>query len=321
MSSFISIVVPLYNEQLGITSFHKSLVKTLITIPDITYEIIYCDDGSTDNTLEVITSLVKKEGFVRIISLSRNFGKEYALTAGIHNANGDAIVMIDGDGQHPVELLGSFIQTWKDGAQIVVGVRKSHTRLPLRVRFNSWLFYSLFNRITRQKLVPSSTDFRLINSDVRSAFLKLQESNRITRGLIDWLGFKPAYISFVANERQFGKPSYDTRQLIELAINSFISLSPRPLYIFGYVGIVISILSAILGCSVIIEQFLLHDPLYWHFSGTAMLGIVILFLVGIVLMSQGVLSLYVSHIHTQSKRRPLYIVDYKHSIGIDERDN
>jgi len=316
---FISIVVPVYNEQAAIIPFHTSLIAALSDISDVTYEVIYCDDGSTDDTLDLIRALQTKDTSVRLVALSRNFGKEYALTAGIAQANGEAIMMLDGDGQHPVKSIKDFVAAWQRGAQVVVGVRAKSTHHTMLQRGFSSLFYTLFNRFTDQRLIPGSTDFRLIDREVATAFLELGESNRMTRALIDWLGFKKVSITFTANEREYGNASYSYRQLIRLALNSFVSLSPVPLYFFGYVGVAISGLSAILGIAVFIEQILLRDPMHWQFTGTAMLGILTLFLVGIILMSQGMLSLYVSHIHSQSKGRPLYVIDRSRSVGINKK--
>ena len=313
----ISIIVPVFNESAGLASFHVSLVASLKSIDNIDYEIIYCDDGSRDDTSEIIQELHSNNNNVRLITLSRNFGKEYALTAGINQAKGDAIVIVDGDGQHPVELIGRFVSAWRDGAQVVIGVRKDS-----RHRVKSWrskLFYKLFNGITGETLLAGSTDFRLIDAEVQRAFIGLTETDRITRGLIDWLGFRREIIEFKANDRQFGTASYTTKQLVRLAVNSFVSLSPVPLYIFGFVGVIITIFSSLLGGSILIEQMLLRDPLGWRFTGTAMLSILVLFLVGIILISQGILSLYISHIHNQSKNRPLYVINHKHSIGINKK--
>jgi dolichol-phosphate mannosyltransferase len=318
-SSFISVVVPIFNEEAAIKLFHASLVAALEQIPDITYEIIYCNDGSTDTTADLIQKLQKSHPRIRLVSFSRNFGKEYALTAGIRQAKGDAVLMMDGDGQHPVSLIGDFITAWRSGSQVVIGLRNKSENRSATNRLASKLFYALFNMQAGQKLVPGSTDFRLIDREVQNAFLQLEESERITRGLIDWLGFKRSYIHFDAYKREHGDASYTTRQLIRLAVNSFVSLSPIPLYFFGYAGVCIAGMSGLLGITVLIEQVAMRDPLGWRFTGTAMLGILILFLVGIILMSQGILSLYVSRIHTQAKRRPLYIIDKSRSHDIDER--
>lgn len=313
----LSIVVPVYNEANGLSSFHASLVAVLQSIkPHISYEIIYCDDGSSDKSAEVLTGIADKDETVKTILFSRNFGKESALTAGISHANGQAILSLDGDGQHPVELIPQFVDAWKSGARVVIGVRKGSTGNAVK-RAQSKMFYRFFNSLSSQKLVPQSTDFRLIDQSVQAAFLTLDESNRITRGLIDWLGFERTYIYFVPKDRTEDQPGYSQRKLIHLAMNSIVSLSPRPLYLLGYLGITVTGVALVLGIVVIIEQLLLGDPLMWRFTGTAMLGILLLFFVGIILISQGILAIYISHIHTESKHRPLYIIDHSRSRRIE----
>jgi len=314
----LSIVVPVFNEEDGIIHFHESLTSALNALDNVTYEIIYTDDGSTDETPVIIKDIAHNHENVRVVSLSRNFGKEYALTAGISQARGDAILTIDGDGQHPVSLISDFVNAWRSGVQVVVGVRNKRSHRFGFKSLRSKMFYKAFNGITGENLLPGSTDFRLIDREVQQAFLKLGESDRITRGLIDWLGFDRKIIYFDVLSRGFGSASYKTSQLVRLAVNSFVSLSPVPLYIFGYTGVAITTLSGLLGLAVIIEQVLLRDPLGWKFTGTAMLGILILFLVGILLTSQGIVSLYISRIHTQSKGRPLYIINRKKSVDVDE---
>ena len=318
----LSAVVPLYDEAGGLKAFHESLLKVLETITKNSYELIYCDDGSTDKTAELIQAWCATNPKIRLIKLSRNFGKENALSAGIAQAHGRAIIMLDGDGQHPAELIPKFIDCWQNGAQVVVGVRLGSENGNWRPkRLGSKIFYKLFNSLTRQKLIPGSTDFRLIDREVGQAFLTLYESDRLTRGLIDWLGFKRQLIYFEAPARVDGKPGYGFRKLVKLAANSFVSLTPMPLYIFGYLGVLITALAFLLGVSVLIEQFLLGDPWHWKFTGTATLSILLLFLIGIVLMSQGILSLYISHIHNQSKKRPLYIIDQVGSVGLSQPNN
>jgi dolichol-phosphate mannosyltransferase len=311
--ALISIVVPVFNESQGLPVFHQNLKKVMDSLSNYRYEIIYCDDGSHDDTVSVITNLSKSDSHIRLVVLSRNFGKEYALTAGISEANGDCIITLDGDGQHPVDRIPSFIAAWEQGSQVVIGVRSKSGSDKWLKRLASKLFYKMFNHFTGERIVPGSTDFRLIDKEVHMAFLQLGETSRMTRGLIDWLGFERTYLTFKPDVRKFGEASYSVGQLIRLAVNGFVSLSLIPLYIFGYLGIGITILSGLLGATVIIEQIILNDPLSWNFTGTAMLGILILFLVGIVLVSQGILSLYISRIHLQSKNRPLYIINHKYS--------
>lgn len=311
----LSVVVPLYNEGAGIDSFHVTLTTTLEQSDLRSYEIIYCDDGSSDQTGQRVDALSKQDKHVKLLRLSRNFGKENALSAGIAHARGQAVIMVDGDGQHPVELIPDFIQKWKNGAQVVIGVSANHKQSNTIKRWEAILFYKLFNTLTGQKLLAGSTDFRLIDRVVREEFLRLNESDRIIRGLIDWLGFKREFVYFNTKPRVAGEAGYSQRKLLGLAANSFVSLSPMPLYIFGYLGVAITAAAFLGGAAVFIEQLLLSDPWHWRFTGTAMLGILILFLVGVILMSQGILSLYISHIHSQSKQRPLYVVDYGRSTG------
>jgi dolichol-phosphate mannosyltransferase len=314
--SLISIIVPVYNEALGLEKFHRSLMKVLDTNLSGSYELIYCDDGSTDVTPELVRSWHTINPRVKLLRLSRNFGKECVSSAGITAAHGEAIIVLDGDGQHPVQMIPKFIDAWERGAKVVVGIRQSNNHEGWFKLQSSKVFYSLFNRLSKQKLEPGSTDFRLIDKTVREVFVTLPENNRLTRGLIDWLGFKRVYIDFEARERKYGKRSYSKRKLFGLAVNSLVSLSPTPLYLFGYLGVLITILSFLLGGTVLIEQLILGDPLHWKFTGTAMLGILTLFLIGLVLISQGVMSLYLSNVHGQSKRRPLYVIDYSDSVGI-----
>ncbi len=317
----LSIVVPLYNESAALPSFHDSLLKEAEAVAPNSYEIVYCDDGSNDDTAQLVTQLHQDNPRVKLICLSRNFGKENALSAGLKLATGQAILTVDGDGQHPVELIPRFMGAWNDGAQVVVGVRSGSDGLGMFKKLQSKIFYKLFNKLSGQKLIPGSTDFRLIDQVVQQAFLELKESDRVTRGLIDWLGFRRQLIYFKAKPRQHGTATYSQRKLLILGLNSLVSLSRTPLYIFGYLGIFITSLSFVLGFAVFLEQILLNDPWGWNFTGTAMLGILLVFLVGVVLLSQGILSLYISLIHTQSKQRPLFVIDYQASVGIKRDDD
>jgi len=315
----LSVVVPILNEGSGLAQFHKSLVDIVRQCIGDSYEILYCDDGSTDDTSKLIKEFHASNPRVKLIKLSRNFGKENALSAGIAEAGGQAVLMLDGDGQHPVGLIPKFIDAWRSGAQVVIGVRTGNDEEGWFKRLGSRLFYRVFNRLTTQKLLPGSTDFRLIDASVQQAFLALKETDRITRGLIDWLGFRREFIYFKANARRQDSVSYSRRKLMKLAANSFTSLTPTPLYVFGFLGVAITLVALVLGTSVFVEQLLLGDPWHWKFTGTAMLSILLLFLIGIVLMSQGILSLYISHLHNQSKQRPLYIIDYDGSAGIESK--
>ena len=317
----LSIVIPLHNESANIDTVYQQLQPVVDKVSDGSYEIIYVNDGSSDNTAELVAQLHSKNSKVKLLQLSRRFGKELALAAGIGAATGKAVLTLDGDGQHPIERIPDFIDAWKAGAQVVIGVRTANSREGFIKKFGSKVFHTLFNRLSGAKLVPGSTDFRLIDRTVQQEFVKFTEPNSMTRGLIDWLGFKRVYITYTANPRVAGEAGYTVSQLVKLAANSFVSLSPFPLYISGYLGVFITTGAFLLGLFVLIEQIILNDPWHLKFTGTAMLSILVLFLVGILLVSQGILALYISHIHAQSKRRPLFVVDHRGSLGLPKTDD
>lgn len=313
----LSVVVPVYNEAANIQAFYDVLAPVVNEVSGQNYEIIYVDDGSLDDSSALIEAITRTDKKVKLLSLSRNFGKEIALAAGIAHARGDAILTMDGDGQHPVERIPEFVRAWRDGAEVVVGVRTANHSEGLVKKYGSRLFYRMFNALSGVTMVPGSSDFRLIDREVQQEFMKLNEPQTITRGLIDWLGFKRAHVSYKANPRIAGEAGYKFKKLVRLAAHSFVSLSPVPLYVFGYLGVLITTVSLVLGLGVIVEQLILGDPLMWEFTGTAMLSILVIFLVGLVLVAQGVLALYISYIYTQSKGRPLYIVSRRNSRGIE----
>ena len=310
----ISVVVPAYNEELGIKAFNTNLIQELSKM-EYNYEIIYINDGSQDNTLNIVANLAKKNKNIKVINLSRNFGKEIATTAGIHKATGDVIIVMDADGQHPPSYIKKFIKKYEEGNQVVIGVRKKEKYEGVVKEIGSKIFYKLFNTTSGSEMIPRSTDFRLITKQVQKEFMKLNETNRITRGLIDWLGFKRGVIYFDSPERIAGKPSYNTGQLVKLATNSFISLSLKPLLITGYIGVIILVISLLLGLFIIIEQIIMGDPLRINFSGPFMLGVFTSFMISIVLVSQSLLAAYVSHIHQATQNRPLYIIDEENSVN------
>lgn len=314
----LSVVIPTYNEAEGIERFHSEHLLPAVKSLKNDYEILYVNDGSTDDTLLLLDKIAARSPKVKVLNLSRNFGKEIATTAGIHRSKGDAIIILDSDGQHPPELFPEFIRHWEDGAQVVIGVRNSNTNEGVIKRYGSKLFYRLFNTFSENTIVPRSTDFRLIDKVVQEEFIRFDERQRITRGLIDWLGFDRQYVYFDSPARLAGEASYSTSKLVRLAVNSFISLSLTPLFIFGWIGVVITSLSLIVGVFIGLEQFIFGDPLKLAFTGSALLGIFVSFLVGMVLVSQGIIAMYLSHVHHQSKGRPLFVINKKGSKNLDK---
>lgn len=303
----LSIVVPVYNEAENITRLYESLTSVLAKVA-LPYELVLVDDGSKDASVAEIQKLRAKDYRVRLIKLTRNFGKEIAVTAGVHAATGEAILTLDADGQYPPEIIPDFVTAWQQGAKVVIGVRTSYEREGIAKRYGSKLFYWIINKIVGASLSPNATDYRLIDKVVQREFNKITERNRITRGLIQWLGYEPVYVPFAVQARTAGSAVYSIPKLTKLAIDSVVSLSISPLYVTAYIGAVVLPGSLLLALGMV-GNALLGDPLGLHATGGAYLTVFILFLIGILLVSQGIIGLYLSHIHTETQNRPLYVVD------------
>jgi dolichol-phosphate mannosyltransferase len=306
-TKLLSIVTPLYNEEDNVILFFNEIQKILNKLP-YRSEIIFVDDGSVDGTAEKVASINTSRIPCQLVRFSRNFGKEAAVSAGLEQANGDAAIIIDSDLQHPIDKIPAFVKKWEKGADVVVGVRTSHGHNTRLKRWGSNTFYKLINRVSEMEITPHATDFRLVNREVIDHFNSLTEHNRMTRGLIDWLGFDRAYVKFKANERQFGIPSYSYKKLINLAVSTFISHSFFPLRLAGYLGAFSMVVAGLLGMFVLIEDIILNDPWNLQVSGVAMLALVILFLMGLVLSCLGLFGLYIASIHDEVSNRPVYIV-------------
>src|SRR5680860_529555 len=303
----ISIIVPIYNEAENISEFFVSLRKILTGLAEkYDWKIIFIDDGSSDSSAVELNKIIDNR--VQVIEFSRNFGKESALSAGLAQAQGEVAIMIDADFQHPMELIPEFIRKWEAGAEVVIGIRNSNKKAGWVKRAGSFLFYKIISRISSVEIIRNETDFRLLSREVIDAFNRLTEDNRMTRALIDWLGFKRDYVYFEANERMNGHAAYNIYKLISLALNSFVSLSLLPLRLAGYLGILIIFTVGPFGLYVLLGKYIFD----WHyaasFSGPAQLALLITFLVGVILISLGLVALYVAHIHREVLRRPLYVI-------------
>jgi len=303
----ISVIIPAHNEQKNIPLIYEKLKAVFSNVPQYDYELIFVDDGSADDSLAVLEKISSADDRVKFLEFSRNFGKEAATTAGLQACLGDAAIMIDADLQHPAELILEFIAKWQAGADVVIGLRKNSSD-SLAKRWGGKMFYAIINRISETPLVSGATDFRLIDRKVINEFNRLTERQRITRGLLDWLGFKREFIEFEAQERLHGEASYSMSKLIHLALHSFVSHSLFPLKFAGYLGTIITIFSGLLGVIVFIERYILNDPLNWYPSGSTQLAIINVFLIGIVLACLGLIALYVGNINSEVTGRPLYVV-------------
>ncbi len=307
--TLLSIVIPAYNEEANLRPLFDEVSRHTRALP-YQFEIILVDDGSSDGSVAILQQLAAEHDEVRVLELARNFGKEAAVSAGLHSAEGEAAIVMDADLQMPPSLLGEFIERWEKGADIVVGVFATRNMSRLR-RIGAHWFYRIMQAIGNEKITPHATDYRLLDRQVLESFKTLTERNRITRGLVDWLGYKRDYVYFKQEPRRNGQPTYSMRKLITLAINSFTSNSLIPLKLAGYLGVFILTLSIPAGLFMYIERYILNDPMRLLFNGTDMLAIMTLFLVGVILACLGLISLYIANIHAEVINRPLYIVRKK----------
>lgn len=308
----ISIIIPAHNEEKNVSLVYMQLQEVFSRCSsEYVFDILFINDGSTDGTMTEIENLAKNNQDIRYLDFSRNFGKEVATTAGLNNCQGDACIMLDCDLQHPVELIPDFIAKWEAGAEVVVGIRNKNKSTGLFKKIGSAIFYKIINRITEVEVVPNATDYRLVDRVVVEQFNRFTETNRMTRALIDWLGFRRAYINFEANERIHGEASYNSWKLFKLALNSFVSLSLLPLQLAGNLGILITLISGLAGSYILLGKYFLHTPFASTFSDSENLAILLVFLVGIILMSIGLMALYIANIHGEVINRPMYVVRKK----------
>lgn len=306
-SKTISIVIPIYNEAPNVTPLYTSVKSIIKKLPQ-KFELIFVDDGSSDDSVKRLRKVARHDKIVRVVELARNFGKEIAVTAGIHVAKGDAAVIMDADLQHPPELLPQFVEEWEKGADVVVGVKRYSKDEGWFKRLSSHGFYTILSKVSSSKITPHASDFRLINRKVIDTFKTFTERNRITRGIIDWAGFERHYIYFEAPPRLHGEAGYSYRKLFGLAMNSFTAYSMLPLKVASWLGWIILVVSTILGLFTFAEKFIFGDPLGLDITGTAYLAMMLLFLVGVVLICLGFVALYIARIHEEVINRPLYII-------------
>ena len=313
MKMKVSVVVPMFNEATGIVGFLDGQLMPVLNKLSYDVEVILVDDGSVDKTVEKVVEKCGGDEKIKIIALTRNFGKELALTAGLDYATGDAVIMIDADGQHLVEIIPQMIKKWEEGAYVVTAVRGENTT---RHKMGSRIYYRVMRICGNKDIVVGAMDYRLLDRSVVDEFNKMPEHNRLARGLVDWLGYPQEYVKVHTKNRLDGKPTYSHKKLVTLTIDGLASSSRTPLVLFGYIGVAITVVSLILGVFILIQQYILGDPLKLDWSGAVAMSVFVSFLVGLVLVSQAITALYISQIHTEAKGRPLYVVDKRKSIGL-----
>lgn len=299
--NLLSVVVPCYNEEDSLEFFLDEIQKTLA---DYNYEVIFINDGSEDSTLEKIRNLANSNPNVKYISFSRNFGKESAIYAGLVNATGNMVCLIDADLQHPPYLIPEMIDAISEGYDVAAAKRVSKKGEPFFKTLGSRFFYRLFNSISSMKLIPGATDYRVMTRQVTDAVLQLSEYNRFSKGIFQWIGFETKWIEYENIERVAGETTWSVWQLFMYSIEAITSFTTLPLTISIYLGFIISVLAFIYLLIIIIKYLLYSDPV----QGFATTMCTILLLGGIQLISIGILGKYLKNTYNETKNRPIFIV-------------
>jgi dolichol-phosphate mannosyltransferase len=298
----LSLVIPLYNESENIVPLYQELSVVLKNLP-LTAEIIFVDDGSYDNSFATIKHLGLSDNRIRGISLSRNFGHQVALTAGMQQARGELIITMDSDLQHPPEVIPRLLEQSENGFDIVNTRRIDSIETGYFKKLSSRLFYQLINRISDIPVTQSSSDFRLMNRKALDSFLQFGERDRFTRGLVGWMGFRQTVVAYDCPPRYAGKSKYTLRKMLHFAADGITAFSARPLRIASYAGLIVFLFGLAYAIFAVIYYFTGKTIPGW----TSLL-VTVLLLGGIQLLSLGIIGEYLARIFNESKSRPLYFI-------------
>jgi len=303
-NALISIIAPCYNEEAVLQHFMDEIDKVIQAVKN-PFELIFINDGSSDSTLKKLLELKSEYAYIRIINLSRNFGKEAAMTAGIDCAKGDALIPIDVDLQDPPELIKDFVEKWKEGFDVVLAKRVDRSSDTKAKRKSAELFYKFHNKISHVKIPNNVGDYRLMSRKVVKAIQSLPENQRFMKGLFAWVGFNTTTVEYVRDPRKAGETSFNGWKLWNFALEGITSFSTVPLRIWLYVGFVIAFIALFFGGWIILKTLIygIDAP------GYASMTTIVLFLGGIQLMGIGILGEYIGRLYIESKRRPVYIID------------
>ena len=299
-----SVVVPVYNEEEVINETYKRL-KSVMDGLDITYEIIFVNDGSRDRTRELALEICKNDSNIKFVDFARNFGHQTAITAGMDYASGDAIVVIDADLQDPPEVIPEMLEKWREGYEVVYGQRVKREGETAFKKFTAKVFYRTLNKLTDVEIPVDTGDFRLIDRKVCDALKQVDERNRYIRGIISWLGFRSIAVPFVREKRFAGTTKYPLKKMLKFASDAIISFSYKPLKLATYFGFFLSFASFVyLIVTVILKLFNVTQTV----EGWASLVAIMLFFNGIILLILGIIGEYIGRIYDEAKGRPLYVV-------------
>lgn len=300
-----SVVIPVYNEEEVVNECY-SRIKKVMDSTNEKYEIIFVNDGSKDNTRQMLKEICRVDGNVKLIDFSRNFGHQSAITAGMNYSIGQAVVVIDADLQDPPEVILRMLEKWMEGYQVVYGKRLKREGESIFKKATAKVFYRILARLTEFDIPVDAGDFRLIDRKVCDALNKMDEKNRYVRGIISWLGFNTTYVEFVREKRYAGKTKYPFRKMLKFATDAVVSFSYKPLRITSYLGMALSGVSFIY---LIIALFLKLFNVIDTVQGWMSIVAISLFFNGIVLLVLGIMGEYIGRIYDEVKARPLYVVN------------
>jgi dolichol-phosphate mannosyltransferase len=298
----ISVIVPCFNEEESLTTFNQTLIRCL---PETySYEIIYVNDGSSDNTFQIITSLAKSNPAIKYISFSRNFGHQNALKAGYDFASGDCAISLDADLQHPPDVIPELITKWEEGFEIVNTMRNDHASISFSKKISSRIFYQIMRKLSDVNIENGMADFRLIDKKVLKQLKLFNENYLFFRGIIPWMGFRQTIVPFTANERFAGKTKYTFKKMLKFATTGVTAFSVKPLKVSIYLGSVIAFFSFIYG----LYAAYIHIFTDKAITGWTSVIFSVLFIGGINLLMLGIIGEYLGKLFIENKRRPNYLV-------------
>ena len=307
----ISIVIPVYNEEDVLLKLNEKLNNLIETVNEYEFEIIFVNDGSKDKSLSILEEMSKSNTNIKVISFSRNFGHQAAVTAGIKHVSGDAVVIIDADLQDPPELIPEMLKLWEEGNEVIYGKRKSRKGESVFKLLSAKMFYKTLNSLSDVDIPKDTGDFRLVDRKVIDVINQLPEHNKFLRGLFSWVGFKQYAFEYERQGRAAGKTKYPLKKMMKLASDGIVSFSTKPLKIVGGVGIITIIISiAILIYSLVSYAFNLNNLT----PGWTSIMVAITLFSGVQLLSIWIMSEYIARIYDETKRRPEYIIDKKINI-------
>lgn len=303
-NKLLSVVVPVFNENEVIHLFYDRVKAVLDSLDDNDYELIFVDDGSTDESYQKLQSLAKSDSHIKLVKFSRNFGHQIAITAGIDFSKGDAVVVIDADLQDPPELIKDFILKWDDGFDVVYGIREKREGESKFKLFTATIFYRLLKYLIKIDIPVDTGDFRLMSRRIVNQFKDLKERDRFVRGLISWVGFNQVGIPYIRDKRYAGSTKYPLSKMVKLALDGITSFSTIPLRLVTLSGFFASFLAFLYGCSVFIQKVLGYTVQGW-----ATIMVAMIFLGGVQLICLGIIGEYIGRIFNESKQRPIYVID------------